>query len=167
MKLSVVLNVLVLACLICLGIYVFRTEKKVAFINNGDVFNAFLMTKEIDKDVKRIEEQKKGILDSIADQLKKAQAGIVKIDENRFDYLKNDFLTKRSQFSEDIARLKQTSMEKVWKQINQYVSDFAKEKNYDIVLGANGQGGLMYAKENIDITKETISYINDKYSGNK
>lgn len=145
----------------------FNSARKVAFIDTQEVFNGFKMSKEVDGEVRKIEEHKKQIMDSLADQLKKIQAGIIKVDEKQLEYLKRDFLQKRNQFSEDVIRLKQASIEKVWKQINQYTSDYGKENNLDMILGANGQGSLMYAKEKINISKEIINYINEKYSGDK
>lgn len=35
----------------------------------------------------------------------------------------------------------------------------------DVILGANGQGSLMYATEKIDVSKEISTYINQRYAG--
>ena len=125
------------------------------------------MTKEIDTDIIKIEEKKQAVLDSLADNIKRIQANVIKSDENNLNFLKKDFMSKRNQFAEDLARIKQSNSEKIWKQINQYISDFGKEKGYDVILGANGQGSLMFGNENINLTKEISDYINTKYEGNK
>lgn len=164
---TLIFNAIILFGLIFIGTYTIKNNKKVAFINTSEVFNAFKMTKEIDAEVKKIEDKKQSILDSIADKLKKIDAGVIKSDENNFNFLKKEFLTKRNQFADEISKLKQASIEKIWKQINQYLIEYGKEKKYDIIMGATGEGSLMYAKENINITKETTEYLNEKYEGVK
>ena len=53
----------------------------------------------------------------------------------------------------------------LWQQINGYVDDYGKEKGYDFIFGATGNGSLMYASEAYDITNEIIDYINLRYEG--
>lgn len=166
-KSTLVFNTVILLAIIFLGIYTVRNTKKTAYINTAEVFNAFKMTKEIDADVKKVEETKQNILDSIAGKIKAINAGVTKTDDATFNFLKNEFLTKRNRFADEIAGLKQASIEKVWKQINQYLLEYGKENNYDVIMGATGQGSLMYANENINITKEVTEYINKKYEGIK
>ncbi len=48
----------------------------------------------------------------------------------------------------------------IWKRINQQVAEFAKQKGYDIVLGASGDGNLMYASEKKNITDEIVAFLN-------
>lgn len=164
---ALVFNAIILLGLILLGGYSIKNTKKTAYINTSEVFNNFKMTKEIDVDVKKVEEKKQNILDSIAGRIKEITAGIVKSDDANFNFLKNEFLTKRERFSDEISGLKQASIEKVWKQINQYLMEYGKDNNYDIIMGATGQGSLMYANENINITQEVTEYINKKYEGVK
>lgn len=167
MKIVIGINIVIVAFVIFLGYSYFNSTKKIVFINTGDVFNAFKMSKEIDTEIKQVEEKKQGIIDSLASNLSKIQNGIIKMEAKDFDFLKREFIVKRNQFSEDMAKLKQISMEKIWKQINQYISDYGKENKVDIILGANGQGSLMYANDKIDITKDVIEFVNNKYVGIK
>lgn len=164
-KSSIILNVIVIISLVLIVVYISRNMKRVVYVTTAEVFDGFKMTKEVNSDVKKIEQSKQTILDSIGDHLKKMQAGVIKTDEANFNFVKKEFLTKRNQFAEEITRLKQSSVEKIWKQINQHISEYGKEKGYDLILGANGEGSLMFAEENIDVTKEITEYINAKYDG--
>lgn len=164
-KILIILNCIIIFSIVGIVIYVTKTNKKIAYVTTSEIFSDFKMTKEINADVEKIEKSKQAILDSIADQLKKMQAGIIKGDEENFNFTKKEFITKRNQFAEEITRIKQLSVEKVWKQINQYITEYGKEKGYDIILGANGQGSLMYAEESNNQTKEITDYINKKYNG--
>jgi outer membrane protein len=165
MKLLVSINVLLIAVIVFFCFHYYNSSKRIVYVNTGDVFNAFQMTKEADKEIKAIEEKKQSIIDSLAGIIQKVQARIITLADKDFDYLKRDFVTKRGQFSEDIAKLKQGNVDKIWKQINQYIADYGKENDIDIILGANGQGSLMFAKDKIDISKDVSNYINNKYNG--
>ncbi len=167
MKIIVSINIILALALGVLTFSFFTSTKKIVYINTSEVFNSFRMTKELDKDVKVLEEDRKSKMDSLTGEMKRIQRGVLKVTETEFLMAKKNYLEKQSLFTEEIGRIKQGSMEKIWKQINQYVTDFGKEKNLDIILGANGGGGLMYAKDKIDITNDIIIYINEKYSGNK
>ena len=50
--------------------------------------------------------------------------------------------------------------ETIWKEINAKVTEYGKEKGIDFILGAKGDGTIMYANEAKEITKEIIEYIN-------
>lgn len=123
MKILITLNILMAAAIAFVSISYFTSARKIVYVNTGDVFNTFQMTKETDKTIKTIEEKKQLIVDSLAGIIKRVQAGVIKLDEREFDFLKRDFIIKRKQFSEDITKLKQTSADKIWKQINQYIAD--------------------------------------------
>lgn len=148
-----------------LVIYIIGKEKNIAFIDTAVVFNEFKMTAAVDKELKEAEKAKGKILDSLIDILKQADAGILKLEANKTDFLKKEYAYKNKQFTQELETMKQSGIEKIWKQINQYISDYSKEKNYLIILGANGQGSLMYANEQINVTKEVSEYINEKFNG--
>jgi outer membrane protein len=53
----------------------------------------------------------------------------------------------------------------VLNQINSFVSDYGKDKGYDIILGTTESGSLMYGNDGIDITKEVLESLNRSYKG--
>lgn len=166
MKILISINIALALVLGLITFSFFTSTKKIVYINTAEVFSEFRMTKELDKEVKAIENDRKSRMDSLNENVRRIQAGIIKVSEEELMLVRKNYLEKQNQFSNEITNVKQASTEKIWKQINQYVNDFGKEKNLDIILGANGQGSLMFAKEKIDITKDLITYINEKYSGN-
>ncbi len=163
MKLLQILIASMLFTITIIVSYLFYTKKNIVFIDNGKVFSEYKMTKETDKEVLEIEKGKKQILDSLIDVLKKNEAGIIKIEPKQLEFFKQEYLYKSKQFNDELNNIRQQNIEKIWKQVNLYVKDFAKENNYSVVLGANGQGALMYAEESINVTDRVIKFINDKY----
>ena len=49
--------------------------------------------------------------------------------------------------------------------INAFVKEYGKENGYKIILGARGNGNIMYADSSKNITKEVLIYLNKKYQG--
>jgi outer membrane protein len=82
-----------------------------------------------------------------------------------FNQKRDEYYYKEKQFNEDNQSLLMQHNEQVNKQINQYIEEFGKEKGYKYIYGATGNGSMMYADKEADISKEVISYINDKYTG--
>lgn len=65
---------------------------------------------------------------------------------------------------QDEAKEKEKKMtESVLNQINSYVETYAKKKGYDMVLGAEGTGSIIYATKGYDITEEVLSSLNSEY----
>ena len=54
---------------------------------------------------------------------------------------------------------------KVWKQLNSYMQQYGEENSYDVIIGMQGDGNVMYAKEGVNITEDVIVYSNNKYNG--
>jgi outer membrane protein len=83
----------------------------------------------------------------------------------QYDNMKQAYFTKEKQYADDNAAQAQQYTDEVWKQLNQYIKEFGIENGYDYIIGANGEGSLMYAKEQHDISKELTLYVNEKYAG--
>ncbi|MDO9000245.1 MAG: OmpH family outer membrane protein [Bacteroidota bacterium] len=164
MRILSLINVIGIIGIVCFLFYKNKSEKKIVYINNGELFASFKMSNESNEKVKLFEQSKQSILDSLINEIKLLNPSN---DKDLIARLKSEYLSKRNVFSEDINKIKQSSTEKIANQINQYVKEFAEENFYDIVLGANGTGNIWYSKENNDVTKELIEFSNAKYDGNK
>lgn len=151
-----------------------QLEKKCAWIDISKVYQEFKMKKELEKDVQVVESARKHILDSlelglkmIANQFEALSDKEKDVMAQQFQQKKQEYLTRQQEFGEDNEQLRSNYNQQVLKQINQYVKDFALQEDYYMVLGAEGSGALMYAKETSDITEEMIKFINNKYEGTK
>lgn len=51
--------------------------------------------------------------------------------------------------------------------INDYVKDYGKSHNHDIIFGASGGGNIMYAKEASNLTEEVLEGLNQEFEGVK
>jgi outer membrane protein len=146
-------------------------KMKTAFVKNADLYAEFTLKKELETKLATVKNQRKTILDSLVLQLKLTATTLQNSkDENeikKFQINKQAYLMKEKEFNEDSDRLAEQYSDQIWKQINQYVSDFGKENGYSYIYGATGDGALMYAEDKSDITAELKTYINNRYKGDK
>lgn len=170
-------TVLIFGLLILLSISLYLLysgdKAKTAFVKNSDLYNEFDLKKELETKLATVKNHRKVILDSLVTQLKMASTELQfsKVQDEKeikkFEIQKQAYMAKQQEFEEDTDRLAEQYSAQIWKQINQYVTDFGKEQGYTYIYGASGDGALMYAKEDLDLTKELIVYINLKYKGDK
>lgn len=145
-------------------------SEKNAWVDVKKIYNDFSLKQELEKKYKQVETERKNILDSLeldlnimARELNKIKLSDAQIKE--FELQKERYLYKKQQFTQENEQTQQTYNEQILTQLNQYVKDYCKTKDYDFVFGADGNGSLMYSKETKEITAEVIVYINNKYKG--
>jgi outer membrane protein len=136
------------------------------------LFVQFEYTKELDEKFEQIKNIRQAKLDSIEGVLNAIKNSTKELDKLP-DSIKFKFNLLFEQYRKDQAKFKQDNenteikfQKQIWTQINQFSVEFAKEKNYDLVVGANAQGSVIYVKDYLDITNELIKYCNDKHKGN-
>lgn len=146
-----------------------KENKKIGYLTTIKVFEEFALKKELEEDYKKIQIAKQTYLDSIKLNVQSlsVQEGRDAGREEKIDRLRKAYLLKENQFNQENEHLYSQYNEQIWNQLNQYVQDFGKEQGYDYLLGASGQGSIMYAQEKEDVTKEVIEYVNNKYRGRK
>ncbi len=142
--------------------FTFQKEKHIYFVNNGKLYDNFKLKIEYESQIKTIRSQRKNMIDSIELTLRQLEL------QNRNDEFKiaqGYYIEKVKKFEEEEEVLIQEYNQQIWKRLNQYAVDFSKEKGIDILLGASGDGNLLHADDQIDMTKELIAYANNRYAG--
>jgi outer membrane protein len=146
----------------------YTRTKKIGFVTTLKVFEEFTLKKELEGDYKKVQIIKQTYLDSIKLNIQSLAVTSKQVDkEEKIADYKKVYLLKENQFNQENEALYQQYNEQIWKQLNQFIEDFGKENGYDYLLGASGQGSIMYANEKEDLTKQIIDYVNTKYSGKK
>lgn len=136
--------------------------KDVYYVNNGKLYEGFKLKQEYENQIQTIRNNRKNNLDSIELSLKQYQA---KKMNDEFEYTKNYYLEKAKEYEEEEDRLLTEYNQQIWSKLNQYAIDYSKENNIDILFGATGNGTILHAKEEIDITNKLIEYSNSRYNG--
>ncbi len=150
-----------------IGYLVFgNTQKdKVVYVDNIELFSGFHMKAELEKKYSEVEGQRKTILDSIYMEIKiKAELKDASASES-LTMLKKEFLMKKELFDKENAETMTNYNTQIWNQLNEYTKQYGKEHGYEFILGANGQGVLMYADDTKNVTKELLQFANAKFDG--
>lgn len=156
------LILLVNIVLIITNVYLLLENKnKTGYVLLSDLYESFEMSKEFKVKIDAVENKRKLILDSLKLEVFKAE----KISPQNYDYAKQLYFYKEQEFEKSNEQVKSQFNEQIWKQINQYLSDYGKENKYSYIYGANGDGSFMYVNENHNITEAVTLYINKKYKG--
>lgn len=145
-----------------ISIYLLQQKKSICFVDNGKLYDGFTLKKEYEKQIEKLRMSRKNMLDSIEFSIKQFESRNL---ENESKFAQEYYMEKAKQFEEDEENLLAEYNQQIWKRLNQYAIDFAKEKNVDILLGASGNGNLLFGNEKIDLTNDLIAYSNKKYNG--
>jgi outer membrane protein len=84
----------------------------------------------------------------------------------QFQTEKELYLKQKYIFEEEESAMVTSYDNKIISQLNSYVKEFGKKNNYTMILGATNDGNVMYADTSLNISKEIIEFINNKYNGN-
>jgi outer membrane protein len=131
-------------------------KEKIGFVYNQQVFEKFEGTRELKEKLSRQEAQFKSVLDSLSLLVNSGRKDLV-------PYLQN----KAQELGLKHQEVSQTYTADIWKRINDEAMNFGKENGYDYILGAAGNGNMMYAKDQLNVTDEFIEYLNTRYTGKK
>jgi len=144
-------------------------DQSYVYVQNDRVFHEFKLTVEYQSKLEKIRQQRALVLDSVETSIRQEQARLSKdspaeeLQAYQGKLMEYEALGKR--FSEQNSSLSSQYDAIIWKQLDAYIKEYGKSKGYDIILGTNGTGNVMYADDALDATEELMEYINQKYDG--
>ncbi|MCW3071742.1 MAG: hypothetical protein JWO44_1632 [Bacteroidetes bacterium] len=151
--------------------FTMKSKSAIAYVELETVYNNFKMKKELEAKLTNVQQMRKNILDSLKIQLKALSYSIKSEKDEEaihsYQVKKQEYLAKQQSFEEDNQATTQAYSAQIWKQINQYTKDYGKSNGYTMILGSDGDGNLMYADEQKNITSEISDYIDKRYAGEK
>jgi outer membrane protein len=156
---------------LALSFYNYRAKEKTGWIAMQQVYNGFEYKKELEAKLTNAQQARKNILDSLEFEMEllakqiRHEKGVDKKSVAFFQVKREDYLKKKQWFDEDNQAMIRKYDEQILNQLNQYVKDYAKEKGYDFIYAADGNGTIMAAPDYNNMTAEVTQYINDRYKG--
>lgn len=153
---------------IVLLLLIMKVNRKIAYVSTYQVYEQFKLKKELEEKLNKTQLSRQVILDSlkakmqftISNNLLSESEKSLKINE-----IKENYYLKEKQFNQENESQSQQYTAQIWEQLNQYMKEYGKEEGYTYILGASGQGNIMYADEAEDISKQVIEFVNKKYDG--
>ncbi|HBG70607.1 MAG: hypothetical protein A2W93_09710 [Bacteroidetes bacterium GWF2_43_63] len=152
----------------------YQSPQRVAYVNISKVIKEFELSKTYQADIEANVSKQKVFLDSmtvelstVISELNKSSNGSAsfKLIEARRDSLYSRIQYLDKAFANNNQEMLNKYNEEVFTQINQYVEEYGKQRNYSLILGAKGDGTIMFGSEEIDITDEIVVFINQAYLG--
>lgn len=153
-------------------IYVNLTRPKIGYVVIQEVFNDFELKKELQKKLENVKNYRQKIVDSLRIDLtilsKKVQTNTATpVENDLFERKKLEYNQKLQIFEEDNTVLTKQYDQEIITQLNQYIKDYGKKNDFDLIQGNNSDGTLMYGKEEFNLTKQVSAFINERYTGTK
>lgn len=155
MKLSIVFSIISLVISLSVTAYIALQTKpsKSGYVINQKIFEEFNGKKHLEASLKDLRAKHKKHLDSLMDLITVSDRGNVQA-------VYGETLKAFASEEQELSNRYTTA---IWKQINQYITDYGNKNGYSFIYGASGDGSLMFAHEGGDITPEVITFINAKY----
>jgi outer membrane protein len=163
-----------LASLLTLGWFCYvnySNQRKIGYIDVKQVFNDFDLKKEMQEKYFSQMSGKKKSIDELGFELQKMGSELEasgKPEEKKMEA----FLSKRKlymqlvkTYDEEDKKINSEYDTEVIQQMNEYIKKYGEEKGYDLILGSMGNGNIMQAQNQLDLTGEVTAYINNAYAG--
>jgi len=144
-------------------------DQSYVYVQNDRVFHEFKLTVEYQSKLEKIRQQRAAVLDSTETRIRQEQVKLSKdspaeeLQAYQHKLMEYEAMGKR--FEDQNNKLSAQYDAIIWKQLDAYIKEYGDAKGYDIILGTNGTGNVVYASEALDATEELIEFINTKYDG--
>lgn len=160
---SILNSAILVGLLAAVAVFYFKDQNKtMVYIDNIQLFNEFNMTKEI----KGIEEKKINERSKQLDSVYKILQEEKDQNSNRAKQLVREVKDRSVELQEIKSNYQNNMSQNVWNRLNAYITEYSEEHQLSIVFGTNGNGNVMYAEEDVNITDEVLEFSNSKYEGN-
>lgn len=135
-------------------------KQHIAFMENVQVFEGFQMKLDYDKLMEEEMKNETSAMDSLSILLNTGEFQ----DSMEVYRVRKEYYVTEQIFNKKFEQLSAQYTKEVNDRLNGYVEEFAKENNYSLILGGNGNGTVMYVDKKENITEALITFINAKYS---
>lgn len=168
---NVLITIAFLAGISGFVISMLNLKTNTVYIDMGKIYENFGLSKELNKSLDSKIKRDKNLTDSLYQQLRiktkevKDKQNKTEDDINYLARLEEEFYYNQQTLEKEVQSVAKDNDAKIWNQLNQYIQDFGKENKYTFILGANGQGTIMYADNEKDVTNVVIEYVNNRYNG--
>lgn len=159
---------------ITFSFYIYRSQPKIAYIRTLDLVYGFNGMKEAHLTYTNQTQTLKANVDSLRIQCEREIADY----KNTVNTLSAEEKTKKetaiktmeanadkyaSEANKQIQDKEKQLTQSVLNQVNSFVDEYAKSRGYDMVLGSDGNGSIMYGGKAFDITQDVLVAINKNY----
>ncbi|MCK8481761.1 OmpH family outer membrane protein [Psychroserpens algicola] len=151
-----------------------QEQQKIAFVDNGEIINAYQEKIDVEAKYKLKDEDFKKRTDSIGQafqlEVQSFQVNASKLSQKKQQEQGQALGQKQQLLQQQLQREQQVltdafnvEIDSVISHVKTFVADYGKKNGYSFILGKNEAGSVMYGQEQNDITGKVIEAINAKY----
>ena len=143
---------------------------EIGYVNLTRLYDEFALKQELESKLTVVQDARKRSLDSLELTLTILSNTITNgsgDDETKrnFEAKRAEYLTKDRMFSEDNSSMAEQYDQQIWEQLNQYVTEYGNAHGLTMVVGGDGSGAVMFAKDGLDLTEDVLAFSNSRYQG--
>ena len=153
-----------------------QNQPKIAYVKSIYLVENYSGTKEayqvLQKEVVKWQANLDSLTSTYQEAISRYKEQKEGLDEKSLLGLERELVFKKQNLEkyQGIVQQKQLEEDKkltegVYAQIDSYLKAYAKEQGYDLIIGANAEGTVLYGSAAFDITEEILRVINHEYSG--
>jgi outer membrane protein len=150
----------------------------IAYINTDTLFEHydFFVTKQ--KELKKLEDDNSEYLKrqaaSLQNELEMAQAKVATMNASQAQAAQENlqrkqqiFMQQKEEMQDAYGKKLQDMNDTLANKIHRYLKNYNKEKQFDYILGYQKGSGILFAKDELDVTPEVLKGMNENYSKEK
>lgn len=173
-NLILIFILILLLALSCATFYLYKSRPQIAFVQSLELVYGYNGMKDAHNKYKRQLSTWQANIDTLAHryevykkELEQAAHKLSKTEkesrERLLARLKQDLQNYTTVIEEQSREEEKKLTQAVLNQVNSSVQQYAKEKGYDLVFGAEGTGTILYGARALDITEEVLTVLNQQY----
>ncbi len=150
----------------------------IAYVNSDSIMENYAMVKELEANLEKKQKKVESEFNWTQESFKKeAMEFYEKLQTGQFlsqqqaEQEQQKLAQKEQQIyemgqklSQDLAEMEIQMNETLLDSITNYLKRYTKEKPYDFILGFSKGGGILYAKDDLDITEDVLKGLNEEYN---
>ncbi len=140
-------------------------HKKIAVVDITELYQSFNLTKELDKKYMAITAKKQVALDSLENTVIALKSKFSKENNNLFLAQIDRAVNFQKKIIAENEQYQKELDQQIWTQLNEYIALFGKAEKVDVILGSKSDGTVLFRHDKVDLTKNAIEFINNKYAG--
>jgi outer membrane protein len=144
------------------------SRPRFGYVNLKEVFENFTFTQKLRADLKIVKAARMKQLDSLNFELNLVSKKLNSKYSNElaayYQMKREEYIVKEEEVTSFNSDLTQQYDRQIHAQLESYLSDFGKEKDYDLLFGTESMGTILYARDRFNATKEATTYINNRFT---
>jgi len=167
----------IIALLAAIGTFFYsQSSSELVYVDVNEMLQGYKRTKIVRAEFEKKAATMKANVDSLMtgwqNELKAYEKERSKMSKKELE-LKQELLGNKQQqignyqqaIQKQLAEEDKKATQTVINDINDFVKEYGKEHNHKIILGAVGNGNIMYAEEGTNLTPKLIELLNKEFEG--